>query len=91
VIDRLGSSQDRCAHRLDPPILGLSLAIGGAIAAVTLVAMVTGATGTATPYVPLSGWVAVIMGPMLLASAGTLLPILRIIRLPTTESIDATE
>jgi len=72
-------------------ILGLSLAIGGAIATVTLVAMVTGATGTATPYIPLSGWVAVIMGPMFLAAAGTLLPILRIIRLPTAESIDATE
>jgi len=68
-------------------LLGLALAVGGAIAALTLVPMVKGTTGTATPYIPAGGWLAVIGGTIVLGMAGTLLPILRELRTPPIEAI----
>ena len=68
-------------------LLGLALAVGGAIAALTLVPMVKGTTGSATPYIPTGGWVAVIGGTILLGMAGTLLPILRELQTPPIEAI----
>lgn len=72
-------------------MLGLALAIGGAVAAETLVAMVAGATGTSSPYIPVSGWIALIAGPALLAAAETLMPIVQLLRTEPTQSIGATE
>ena len=68
-------------------LLGLALTVGGAIAALTLVPMVKGTTGSATPYIPAGGWLAVIGGTILLGMAGTLLPILRILRIPPIDAI----
>jgi putative ABC transport system permease protein len=68
-------------------LLGLALAVGGAIAALTLVPMVKGTTGSATPYIPAGGWLAVIGGTILLGMAGTLLPVLRLLRIPPIEAI----
>jgi putative ABC transport system permease protein len=68
-------------------LLGLALVIGGAIAALTLVPMVKGTTGSATPYIPADGWLAVIGGTILLGMAGTLLPILRILRIAPIEAV----
>jgi len=68
-------------------LLGLALLAGGAIAALTLIPMVKGTTGTATLYVPPGGWLAVIGGTILLGMAGTLLPILRVLRVPPIEAI----
>jgi len=68
-------------------LLGLALTVGGAIAALTLVPMVKGTTGNATPYIPAGGWLAVIGGTILLGMAGTLLPILRELRTPPIEAI----
>ena len=68
-------------------LLGLALAVGGAIAALTLVPMVKGTTGNPTPYIPAGGWLAVIGGTILLGMAGTLLPILRELRTPPIEAI----
>jgi putative ABC transport system permease protein len=43
--------------RLEQALLvGLAMVVGGAIAAATLVPMVKGTTGTATPYIPPGGW-----------------------------------
>jgi len=49
--------------------------------------MVKGTTGTATLYIPPGGWLAVIGGTILLGMAGTLLPILRVLRVPPIEAI----
>jgi putative ABC transport system permease protein len=68
-------------------LLGLTLTVGGAIAALTLVPMVKGTTGNATPYIPAGGWLAVIGGTILLGMAGTLLPILRELQTPPIEAI----
>ena len=68
-------------------LLGLALTVSGAIAALTLVPMVKGATGSATPYIPAGGWLAVIGATILLGMAGTLLPILRLLRIPPIEAI----
>jgi putative ABC transport system permease protein len=72
-------------------LLGLALTVGGGIAALTLVPMVKGTTGTATPYIPAGGWLAVIGGTILLGMAGTLLPILRVLRTPPIEAIGLQE
>jgi putative ABC transport system permease protein len=72
-------------------LLGLALIVGGAIAAVTLVPMVKGTTGSATPYIPPGGWLAVIGGTILLGMAGTLLPILRVLRIPPLEAVGTQE
>jgi putative ABC transport system permease protein len=72
-------------------LLGLALAVGGGIAALTLVPMVKGTTGTAVPYIPAGGWLAMIGGTILLGMAGTLLPILRGLRTPPIEAIGAHE
>lgn len=63
-------------------LLGLALIVGGTIAAPTLVPMVKGAAGTAAPYVPGGGWVAILGGTIALSVAGTLLPTARILRIP---------
>ncbi len=72
-------------------LLGLTLLVGGAIAALTLVPMVKGTTGSATPYIPAGGWLAVIGGTILLGMTGTLLPILRVLRIPPIEAIGLQE
>jgi putative ABC transport system permease protein len=72
-------------------LLGLALTVGGAIAALTLVPMVKGTIGSATPYIPAGGWLAVIGGTVLLGMAGTLLPILRILRIPAIDAIGSPE
>jgi len=68
-------------------LLGLALTVGGAIAALTLIPMVKGTTGTATPYIPAGGWLALIGGTILLGMAGTLLPILRELQTRPIEAI----
>lgn len=72
-------------------LLGLTLMVGGAIAALTLISMVKGATGSATPYIPAGGWLAVIGGTILLSMTGTLLPILGILRTHPIEAIGTHE
>jgi putative ABC transport system permease protein len=54
--------------------------VGAAIAAVTLVPMVRGRTGSATPYIPASGWVAVIGGVVVLGTLATAAPLRRLLR-----------
>lgn len=72
-------------------LLGLALLAGGAIAALTLIPMVKGTTGSTTPYIPAAGWLAVIGGTILLGMTGTLLPILGILRTHPIEAIGAHE
>ena len=68
-------------------LLTVGLVIGGAVAAATLLPMVRGLTGTATPYIPLTGWASVIGGTVLLGSLATLLPIRRLLRVNPVEAI----
>jgi putative ABC transport system permease protein len=49
--------------------------------------MVRGTTGNPTPYIPAGGWLTVIGGTILLGMTGTLLPILRTLRIPPIEAI----
>jgi putative ABC transport system permease protein len=72
-------------------LLGLALTVGGAIAALTLLPMVEGTTGTAAPYIPAVGWLGVIGGTILLGISGTLLPILRLLQTPPIEAIGVHE
>ena len=70
-----------------PVLLGLALVVGGLIAAVTLVPMVNGTTGSPSPYIPAAGWVAVIGGTLLLGLIGTPLPIRALLKMQPVEAI----
>jgi putative ABC transport system permease protein len=72
-------------------LIGLALVTGGAIAALTLIPMVKGTTGSATPYIPAGGWLAVTGGTILLGMTGALLPILAILRTHPIEAIGTHE
>ena len=81
----------RMVHAEQVGLLGTSLLIGAAIAAVTLSSVVRGLTGHAVPYVPPLGVVAVLGGATLLALATTVLPVGRLLRVPPVESIGIKE
>jgi putative ABC transport system permease protein len=68
-------------------LVGIALVVGVAIAAATLVPMVKGITGSATPYVPLVGWLAVIGGTVVLSAAATVVPVRRTLRMAPVEAI----
>jgi ABC-type antimicrobial peptide transport system permease subunit len=53
--------------------------------------MVKGTTGSATPYIPAGGWLAVTGGTILLGMTGALLPILAILRTHPIEAIGTHE
>ena len=72
-------------------LLGLALTVGAAIAAATLVPMVKGITGSATPYIPPAGWAAVIGGVVLLGGGATAVPIRRVLRTRPVEGIGLRE
>jgi len=77
----------RMVHAEQAGLLGVALVIGGAIAAVTLAAVVHALTGDLLPYVPPLGWLAVGGGTALLALTTTVLPIGRLLRVPPVEQI----
>ena len=72
-------------------LLGLALVLGGTIAAATLIPMVKGLTGSATPYIPLAGWVTIIGGVIVLGGAATIVPVRRVLRARPVEAIGIRE
>ena len=72
-------------------LLGLALAVGGAIAAATLIPMVKGITGSAIPYIPPAGWVAVIGGVVVLGVVATAVPVRRVLRMHPVDAIGLRE
>jgi putative ABC transport system permease protein len=81
----------RMVHAEQVGLLGVAVVIGGAIAALTLTAVVNTLTGRPVPYVPPLGWVIVLGGATLLALATTILPIARLLRTPPVENIGLRE
>ncbi|MEU4570231.1 FtsX-like permease family protein [Micromonospora sp. NPDC023956] len=81
----------RMVHAEQVGLLGTSLLIGGAIAAVTLVSVVRMLTGQLVPYVPPLGWVSIIGGTTLLALVTTVAPISALLRTPPVDSIGIKE
>jgi putative ABC transport system permease protein len=65
--------------------------IGGAIAALTLTAVVHALTGEPVPYVPALGGVAVLGGTALLALTTTILPVRRLLRTPAMANLGPKE
>ncbi|WP_436534707.1 FtsX-like permease family protein [Actinoplanes sp. HUAS TT8] len=72
-------------------LLGTAVILGGAIAAVTLSAVVRALTGSFVPYVPPLGGAIVLGGTAVLALATTILPIARLLRVPPVEHIGIKE
>ncbi|WP_410566251.1 ABC transporter permease [Amycolatopsis sp. cmx-4-61] len=81
----------RMVHAEQSGLLGVSLLIGGAIAALTLVSVVRAMTGQSIPYVPTLGWVTIVGGTTLLALFTTILPIARLLRVPPIAGIGVKE
>ena len=67
------------------------LAIGAAIAAVTLSSIVNAVAGQRIPYVPAPGWITIVGGTVALALVATMLPIGRLLRTPPVEGIGIRE
>ncbi|WP_285573101.1 FtsX-like permease family protein [Actinoallomurus iriomotensis] len=72
-------------------LLGLALVLGASIAAGTLIPMVRGITGSATPYIPPGGWIAVLGGVVLIGVVATLLPARRVLRTRPIDGIGLRE
>lgn len=72
-------------------VLGLTLLVGLAIAAVTLVPLVKGTTGTSVPYIPAAGWIAVIGGVVVLGALATAVPACMALRTLPVEAIGVRE
>jgi putative ABC transport system permease protein len=81
----------RMVHAEQAGLLGVALVIGATIATVTLTAAVRAVAGSAIPYVPPLGWVAVLGGATLLAMTTTILPIGRLVRTSPVEQIGLKE
>ncbi|MEW2475370.1 FtsX-like permease family protein [Micromonospora gifhornensis] len=81
----------RMVHAEQVGLLGTSLLVGGAIAAITLVSVVRTLTGEPVPYVPTAGWISIIGGTALLALATTVLPIGALLRTPPVDGIGVKE
>ena len=72
----------RMVHAEQVGLLGVALTVGGAIAALTLTAVVYALTGRPVPYVPPLGALAVLGGTTVLALVTTILPVARLLRVP---------
>lgn len=72
-------------------LLAMVLTIGAAIAAATLVSTVKGLTGSSSPYIPPTGWVAVIGGVIMVGSAATILPVRRVLRVRPIDAVGIRE
>jgi putative ABC transport system permease protein len=71
-------------------LLGVALVFGTAIAAITLVPTVRSLTGSAVPYIPPIGWLALVGGSALLTAAGVL-PVRRALRMRPVVAIGVRE
>ncbi|GAA2136048.1 ABC transporter permease [Actinomadura napierensis] len=81
----------RMANAEQVALLGVALAIGGAIAAVTLSSIVNAVAGQRVPYVPAAGWIAIVAGTAALALVATVIPIGRLLRTPPVEGMGIRE
>ncbi|MET8112124.1 FtsX-like permease family protein [Streptomyces prasinus] len=81
----------RMVHAEQAGLLGVALAIGGTIAAVTLTSVVNAVTGQRVPYVPAAGWLGIVGGTVALALVATMLPVGRILRTPPVQGIGIRE
>jgi putative ABC transport system permease protein len=81
----------RMVHAEQAGLLGVALAIGTAIAAVTLTSVVYAISGERIPYVPAWGAIVIVGGTIALALIATMLPIGRVLRTPPVEGIGIRE
>jgi putative ABC transport system permease protein len=81
----------RMVRREQGLLLGLALLIGAGIAAATLLPMVKGLTGSASPYIPFLGWVALIGGVLVLGFGAALPSARRALRMPAVDAAGVRE
>lgn len=70
----------RMVYAEQTALMGVALAVGGTICAVTLSLVVHAVTGTAVPHVPWQGWAVVVGGAAGLALLAVRLPLSRVLR-----------
>ncbi|MEU0911083.1 ABC transporter permease [Streptomyces althioticus] len=81
----------RMVHAEQAGLLGVSLLIGAAIAAVTLTTIVRAVTGATVPHVPGAGWAVLLGGTAALALLATMLPVSHILRTAPVEGMGVRE
>jgi putative ABC transport system permease protein len=72
-------------------LLGMTLTLGAVIAAATLVPMVKGLTGASSPYIPATGWIAVVGGIVVLGAGATIAPLRRVLGQRPIEAVGVPE
>ncbi|WP_306215087.1 FtsX-like permease family protein [Actinoplanes sp. RD1] len=91
IVGVTGRQARRMVNAEQAGLLGVALLLGGAIAAVTLTAVVHALTGSLVPYVPPLGGAAILAGATLLALGTTILPVRRLLRVPPIEHLGVRE
>jgi putative ABC transport system permease protein len=81
----------RMVHAEQAGLLGVALAIGGAIAVLTLSSIMYAIVGQRVPYVPALGWVTIVGGTVALAMFATVIPVNRLLRIAPVEGVGAKE
>lgn len=81
----------RMVHAEQAGLLGVSLAIGTAIAAVTLTTIVNAVSGQRVPYVPVAGWAALVAATTALSLTATILPVNHLLRTPPIKDMSIRE
>jgi putative ABC transport system permease protein len=81
----------RMVHAEQAGLLGMALALGTAIATITLSSVVHAVSGERIPYVPALGAATILGGTVALALVATMLPIGRVLRTPPIEGIGLRE
>lgn len=81
----------RMVHAEQAGLLGVALAIGTTIAAITLSSVMYAIAGERVPYVPTLGWVTIVGGTAALAIVAAVLPIGRLLRIAPIQGIGMKE
>ncbi|WP_305785612.1 ABC transporter permease [Symbioplanes lichenis] len=91
IVGVTGRQARRMVNAEQTGLLGVALLLGGAIAAVTLTAVVHALTGSLLPWVPPLGGAAILAGATLLALGTTILPVRHLLRVPPIEHLGLKE
>ncbi|MEZ7003608.1 FtsX-like permease family protein [Streptomyces sp. AD55] len=81
----------RMVHAEQGALLGVALAIGVAVSAVTLSSIVNAVAGQPVPYVPPLGVAVILVGTVVLALVSTSVPVGRLLRTPPVEGMGLRE
>lgn len=81
----------RMVHAEQAGLLGVALALGGSIAAISLSSIVHAVAGQRIPYVPVAGYATILGGTVSLALVATILPVRRVMAVAPVQGMGVRE